>query len=182
MSNENNPWKTNKVETVYSNPWIEVAHHDVTNPAGNAGVYGTVSFLNRAVGIVPLAENGDTWLVGQYRFPLDEYHWEIPMGGAPKGELPQECALRELKEETGLSATKITHLGRFHLSNCITDEEGYLFVAQGLTEGATDMEETEVLTIKRLPFEEVFQMTQDGRITDVLSVLAVTKIRLAGIA
>ncbi|MGB0503235.1 MAG: DNA mismatch repair protein MutT, partial [Thalassolituus sp.] len=68
MSNENNPWKTNKVETVYSNPWIEVAHHDVTNPAGNAGVYGTVSFLNRAVGIVPLAENGDTWLVGQYRF------------------------------------------------------------------------------------------------------------------
>lgn len=182
MSNENSPWEINKVTKVYSNPWIEVRHHDVTNPAGSSGIYGTVSFLNRAVGVVPLAENGDTWLVGQYRFPLDEYHWEIPMGGAPKNESPQVCALRELKEETGLSAIKVTDLGRFHLSNCITDEEGYLFIAQGLTEGATEMEETEVLTVKRLPFEEAFQMSQDGRITDVLSVLALTKIRLAGIA
>lgn len=182
MSNEKSPWVINKATRMYANPWIEVTHHEVVNPAGNPGVYGTVSFLNRAVGIVPIADNGDTWLVGQYRFPLDEYHWEIPMGGAPKNEQPKDCALRELKEETGLTATEITELGRFHLSNCITDEEGFLFVARGLTEGATDMEETEVLKIRRLPFEEAFQMTQDGRITDVLSVLAMTKIRLAGLA
>lgn len=182
MSNENNPWKINNIKDVYANPWIEVKHYDVANPVGNPGIYGTVSFLNRAVGVVPIAENGDTWLVGQFRFPLNEYHWEIPMGGAPKGESPQACALRELKEETGLTATEVSNLGRFHLSNCITDEEGYLFVAQGLTEGETNMEETEVLSIRRLPFEEAFQMAQDGRITDVLSVLALTKIRLAGIA
>jgi len=181
-SNQENPWVVKGKEVRYSNPWIEVAHHDVTNPAGNPGVYGTVHFKNRAVGVVPLAENGDTWLVGQYRFPLGEFHWEIPMGGAPLDEVPEQCALRELEEEAGLIAERIQSLGTFHLSNCITDEVGYLFVAQGLTEGEQAWEETEVLTIKRLPFEEAFVMAQDGRITDVLSVLALTKIRLAGIA
>jgi len=181
-SHQENPWVVKGKEVRYSNPWIEVTHHDVTNPAGNPGVYGTVHFKNRAVGVVPLAENGDTWLVGQYRFPLGEFHWEIPMGGAPLDEAPEQCALRELEEEAGLIAERIQSLGKFHLSNCITDEAGYLFVAQGLKEGEQAWEETEVLTIKRLPFEEAFAMAQDGRITDVLSVLALTKIRLAGIA
>mgnify|MGYP000011722738 FL=1 len=179
---EENPWKTKSVTTAYENPWIKVEHHDVLNPAGNPGIYGTVSFKNRAVGVVPIADNGDTWLVGQYRFPLQEYHWEIPMGGAPKGESAENCALRELREESGLIAESLTPIGRVHLSNCITDEEGLLFVAKGLTEGPSDTEETEVLTVRRLPFEEAFQMAQDGRITDVLSVLALTRIRLAGIA
>lgn len=103
-------------------------------------------------------------------------------GGAPKGESAENCALRELREESGLIAESLTPIGRVHLSNCITDEEGLLFVAKGLTEGPSDTEETEVLTVRRLPFEEAFQMAQDGRITDVLSVLAITRIRLAGIA
>lgn len=179
---KDNPWKLNSVNTEYENPWIKVEHHEVTNPVGNPGIYGTVSFKNRAVGVVPLADNGDTWLVGQYRFPLGEYHWEIPMGGAPHSESPQECALRELQEETGLRAQTMQFLGRFHLSNCITDEEGFLFVASGLTEGESNTEDTEVLTIRRLPFEEAFQMAQNGEITDVLSVLALTKIRLQGLA
>lgn len=182
MSNEDNPWITRHAATVYENPWIKVTHHDVINPAGNPGIYGTVSFKNRAVGVVPLSENGDIWLVGQYRFPLQQYHWEIPMGGAPHGEDPAACALRELKEETGLTAETLTPMGRVHMSNCITDEEGFLFVAQGLTEGATEMEETEVLTIRRLPFEEAFRMVERGEITDVLSVLAMTRIRLLGLA
>ena len=182
MSNEDNPWKTVKVIEVYDNPWISVSHHDVINPAGNPGVYGTVQFKNKAIGVVPIAANGDTWLVGQYRFPLQEYHWEIPMGGGPEGESPETSAIRELKEETGLIADELTLLGRVHLSNCISNEEGYYYVATGLTEGETEMEETEVLTIKRLPFDEAFAMAQDGRITDVMSVLALTKIRMMGLA
>ncbi len=179
---EKNPWVVNDVSTEYENPWIRVDHHDVTNPAGNPGVYGTVHFKNRAVGVVPISDNGDTWLVGQYRFPLDEYHWEIPMGGAPVNESAEDCAIRELHEETGLQCTTLTLLSRVHLSNCITDEEGILFVATGLTEGVSEPEETEVLTIRRVPFEEAFQMSQDGRITDALSVLALTQIRLKGLA
>lgn len=181
MSTEN-PWKINSKQKVYSNPWIDVTHHEVTNPAGNPGIYGTVSFHNRAVGVVPIADNGDTWLVGQYRFPLDEYHWEIPMGGAPKGEDPAVCALRELREETGLRASAVRPLGRYHLSNCITDEEAFLFVASGLEEGDADTEETEVLVIRRLPFDEALTMAEDGRITDVLSVMALIRIRMLGIA
>lgn len=182
MSNVDNPWKTVKVTEVYDNPWISVRHHDVINPAGNPGVYGTVEFKNKAIGVVPIAENGDTWLVGQYRFPLQEYHWEIPMGGGPANESPEASALRELKEETGLIADELVCLGRIHMSNCISNEEGYYYLAHGLTEGETEMEETEVLTIKRLPFDEAFEMAQDGRITDAMSVLALTKIRLLGLA
>jgi len=182
MTHKKGPWTVKTADVVYENPWISVTHHDVLNPAGNPGLYGTVTFHNRAVAVVPLADNGDTWLVGQYRFPLDEYHWEVPMGGAPRNESPEACALRELKEETGLTATSLTSIGRVHMSNCISDEEGLMFVAQGLTEGETEMEETEVLTIRRLPFEEAWRMVEEGEITDALSVLALTRIRMKGLA
>ncbi|MDF1764494.1 MAG: NUDIX hydrolase [Oleibacter sp.] len=181
MSDQDNPWKTKKTIRQYENPWIQVDHHDVINAAGNPGVYGTVHFKNRAVGVLPIAANGDIWLVGQYRFPLQQYHWEIPMGGAPQGENAGECALRELREETGLRAKSLQAIGHVHLSNSITDEEGFLFVATDLDEGEPEMEETEVLTIKRLPFEEALAMVNDGRITDVLSVLAISRVRLLGI-
>ncbi|CCU71552.1 NUDIX domain-containing protein [Thalassolituus oleivorans] len=176
------PWQIISSKTYYQNPWIKIDEYQVINPAGNPGIYGTVSFKNRAVGVVPLAENGDTWLVGQYRFPLSQYHWEIPMGGCPLDEDPAACALRELKEETGLIASELMPCGHAHMSNCITNEEGFVFVARGLEQGETEMEETEVLTIRRLPFDEVFAMVMDGRITDALSVLAIQRIRLLGMA
>jgi 8-oxo-dGTP pyrophosphatase MutT (NUDIX family) len=183
MSEKKGPWTVNQKTLVYENPWIAVTHHDVTNPAGKPGLYGTVSFHNRAVAVVPLADNKDIWLVGQHRFPLDEYHWEVPMGGAPKNESAEACALRELKEETGLTAQRLTRLGhKLHLSNCISDEEGFIFVAEDLTEGETEMEDTEQLTIRRLPFEEAYQMVEQGQITDALSVLAILKMRLQGLA
>ena len=189
MSNEQtppdmtaNPWTTLKVTEAYDNPWIQVKHHDVLTPAGKPGLYGTVHFKNRAVGIVPLAANGDTWLVGQYRFPVNEYHWEIPMGGSPLDEAPETTALRELQEETGIHAETLVPLGRFMLSNCISDEEGFIYAATGLTEGEQSLDETEELALKRLPFDEVHAMAMDGRITDVLSVMAILKVRLLGLA
>lgn len=182
MADEHNPWTTVSVKEIYTNPWIRVHEHQVINPAGNPGIYGTVSFRNRAVGIVPLAENGDIWLVGQYRFPLQQYHWEIPMGGAPEGEYALDCAERELREETGLKAQSIELLAHVHTSNCITNEEGFVFIARGLTEVGAEPEETEVLTVRRLPFSEALQMTMDGRITDAISVIALQKMRLLGMA
>lgn len=177
-----NPWKLIHKETVYQNPWIKVEHHEVLNPAGKPGIYGTVGFKNRAIGVVPVADNGDTWLVGQYRYPLQQYHWEIPMGGAPDGESGSDCAARELKEETGLIANTITALCQLHLSNSITDEAAEVYVARDLSQGETEFEETEVISVRRLPFDDALKMALNGEITDAISVAALLRIRLEGIA
>jgi len=182
MNNEDNPWTTLATSLRYDNPWICVEQHEVLNPAGKPGIYGTVSFKNRAVGIVPLADNGDTWLVGQYRYPLQQYHWEIPMGGAPYDEEPQQCALRELREETGLQADVLEPLCHLHLSNSITNEEAFAFVARGLQQGDTEFEETEVIQVRRLPFSEALAMALRGDITDAISVAALQRVRLLGLA
>ena len=177
-----NPWKTLSTHTQYDNPWILVEEHHVINPAGNPGIYGTVSFKNRAIGILPLFDNGDTLIVGQYRYPLKQYSWEIPMGGAPAGEDNLQCAQRELKEETGYQATQWQMILHNHLSNSITQEEGFVYVAKGLQPGEMALEETEDISVKRLPFETVFQMAMTGEITDGLSVNGILKARLLGLA
>lgn len=176
------PWQTLSVEVKYDNPWIRVEEHQVINPAGNSGIYGTVSFKNRAVAIVPIFDNGDTLLVGQFRYPLQEYHWELPMGGAPGGESVLLCAQRELKEETGFSAGNWQQIMTMHLSNSITQEQGFVFVATELMAGEMELEETEDITVKRLPFEEVFQQVMSGEITDAMTVAAVMKVRLLDLA
>ena len=149
---QHSPWQTLTNRTVYENPWIKVVHNEVINPAGNEGIYGVVHFQNLAVGVIPLDNQMNTWLVGQYRYPLDVYSWEIPEGGCPIGSNPLEAAQRELKEETGITATDWTPLGQFHISNSVTDESGFLFVAQSLTFGQAAPEETEELAIRKVPF------------------------------
>lgn len=177
-----NPWKTLSTTTEYDNPWIKVEEHQVINPAGNPGIYGTVSFKNTAIGILPLLDNGDTLIVGQYRYPLKQYSWEIPMGGAPAGEDHLQSARRELKEETGYQAKQWQLILHNHLSNSITQEEGFVYVAKDLQAGEMELEETEDISVKRLPFEAVFQMAMNGEITDGLSVNGILKARLLGLA
>lgn len=177
-----NPWQTLSQEVKYDNPWIRVEEHQVINPAGGEGIYGTVSFKNRAVAIVALFENGDTLLVGQFRYPLQEYHWELPMGGAPIDESALDCAQRELKEETGFSAKKWQQILSMHLSNSITQEQGFTFIAEDLLAGEMSLEDTEDITLARLPFEEVFQKVMLGEITDAMTVASVMKVRLLGLA
>jgi len=172
---ENNPWKTIRKKFIYQNPWIKVEEHDVINPSGNEGIYGQVSFKNKALGIIPIDEEGYTWLVGQYRYTLDEYSWEIPMGGGPIGLDLLESAQRELREETGLSAGKWERIMRIHTSNSVTDEEGFVFLARELTHGETEFEDTEQLNIKRLPFSEALEMVMEGEITDAISVAGLLK-------
>lgn len=170
-----NPWKTQSVKTVYENPWIKLEEHQVITPAGKEGIYGKVHFKNRAMAIVPIDQDGNTWLVGQFRYTLDEYSWEIPMGGGPIDQDLLESAKRELKEETGLSASKWNELMKIHTSNSVTDEWGLIYLAEDLSEGETEFEDTEVLQIKKLPFQEALDMVMKGEITDSISVAGLLK-------
>ncbi|OEK03624.1 DNA mismatch repair protein MutT [Roseivirga sp. 4D4] len=170
MSENNNPWKTLRGELVYENQWIRLDEYQVINPSGGKGIYGKVSFYNKAIAIIPIDDEMNTWLVGQYRYTLNEYSWEIPMGGVPMNEDSKEGALRELEEETGLTAGSIEFLCKIHTSNSITDEVGAVYVARGLTEGETNFDETEDITVKKLPFKEAIDWVMDGKITDSLSV------------
>lgn len=171
-----NPWKQLSSRKVYENPWIEVIEDKVINPRGGEGIYGKVSFKNKAIGIIPVDEALNTWIVGQYRYTLDEYSWEIPMGGGDRNVDVLASARRELKEETGLTAKKWTNIMRIHTSNSVTDEEGFVFLAEDLTEGETEFDETEDLIIKKLKLEEAIRMVMDELITDAISIAGLLKV------
>lgn len=173
-----NSWKIEHEHIVYDNPWIKLHHFDVINPAGNPGIYGKVHFKNVAIGIVPLDEEGNTWLVGQYRFTLNSYSWEIPEGGGPLNEDPLNAAKRELLEETGLKADHWEEILRMYLSNSVTDEYSIIYIATGLTQHHAAPEETEQLTIKQIPFPVAAEMVSKGLITDAVSVAAILKVKL----
>jgi 8-oxo-dGTP pyrophosphatase MutT (NUDIX family) len=170
-----NPWQTVSTEVKYHNPWISVREDQVLNPGGGRGIYGVVTMKNKALGIVPIDAEGNTWLVGQYRYPLNEYSWEIPMGGGPVELDVLESAQRELREETGLLAARWTRIARLHTSNSVTDEEGFVYLAEDLTQGEVEPEETEDLRLWKLPLAEAIRMVMDDRITDAVSVAGLLK-------
>lgn len=177
-----NPWHTRGSREVYVNPWIRVREDHVIRADGQDGIYGVVEFQNHALGIVPVTDTGDTFLVGQWRYPLGLYSWEIPEGGGSLAVPPLDSARRELQEETGLTAARWTDLGLFHLSNSVTDEAGQIFLAQGLTEGQAEPEGDEVLTVRRLPLPEAYTMAMDGRITDGVSIIGLARaVRFLGL-
>jgi len=166
-----NPWTTLTKKEIYDNPWIRVEEHQVINPGGGKNIYGKVSFKNYALGIIPIDEENNTWLVGQYRYTLNEYSWEIPMGGGPLSHNIVTEAKRELLEETGLEAEKYTRILKIHTSNSVTDEVGFIFLAEGLNQKDSNPEETEVdLKVKKIPIIEALAMIQQGEITDSISV------------
>jgi 8-oxo-dGTP pyrophosphatase MutT (NUDIX family) len=165
-------WKKLSSKVIYDNPWMTVVEDRVINPSGGQNDYGHIRFKTRAVAIIPIDDAGNTWLVGQDRYTLGEYSWEVPMGGAPKGEDALAAAKRELKEETGLEAEHWTEILRLHTSNSITDEEGFAYVAKGLQRGETGFEETENIEVRKLPLTEAVAMAQNGEITDAISVAA----------
>jgi 8-oxo-dGTP pyrophosphatase MutT (NUDIX family) len=169
---EKRPWTTLSGEEKYDNRWIKVTEYQVINPSGGQGIYGKVHFKNKAIGIVPIDSDGNTWLVGQHRYTLDEFHWEIPEGGAPLSEQPLEAAQRELREETGLVAKRWQLLTRIHTSNSVTDEEGFIFLAEDLAQGENQLDETEAdLKVRKVPLAEAVAMVRRGEITDSMSMV-----------
>jgi 8-oxo-dGTP pyrophosphatase MutT (NUDIX family) len=161
---------------------MTVYHDEVTRPDGQPGIYGVVHFRNAASGIVVLDGEDRVLLVGQHRYTLDAYSWEIPEGGVPPGEDPVEGARRELREETGVQAAEWAELARYSLSNSLTDERGMLYLATGLTHGPADPEPTEDLAIRWVPFAEALAMTIDGRITDAISIIGIQRVALTRLA
>ena len=173
---QGNPWRQMSSKSIYENPWLKVEEDEVINPGGGNSCYGKILFKNIAIGIIPLDEDNNTWLVGQYRYVPDCYSWEIPMGGGPLNIDPLESAQRELQEETGLTAQHWEELMQLHTSNSVTDERGVVYIARGLTEGETAFEETEDLQIIKLPLSEAVQYVMSGEITDAISVAALLKL------
>ncbi len=170
-----NPWRTLESRIVYDNPWIRVREDDVIRPDGQPGIYGVVHYKNAAIGVLPIDDEGHTWLVGQYRYTLNAYSWEIPEGGGAEGEDSLEAAKRELREETGLEARVWRTLGVTHLSNSVSDERGIIFLATDLIQGEAEPEGTEKLELRRVKFDEALRMVLEGEITDSMSVVAILR-------
>jgi 8-oxo-dGTP pyrophosphatase MutT (NUDIX family) len=171
-------WKTKTSAIAYENPWLKVMHEEVVTPKGTDGIYGVVHFKNTAIGVVPIDDEGNTWLVKQSRYTLNQYTWEIPEGGCPQGEKPINAAKRELEEEVGLQANDWQQLMTMHLSNSVTDEFCVVFVARDLFAGTQELESTEDIEYKKLPLVDAIEMVKNSEITDAISVAALLRLAL----
>jgi len=172
-----NPWTTLSSTEIFENNWIKLTDHKVLTPAGTEGTYGAIHFKNRAVGVVPYAD-GFVWLVGQTRYVLNQYSWEIPEGGCPKNEDLEDCARRELREETGLEAEILKPILQMHLSNSVSDEWAIVYLATGLTQHDASPEPTEDISVEKVSIDEFYARVESGGITDSLSVAACYKLML----
>ena len=172
---DGNPWRVKSVATAFENPWFRVEEHDVVHPGGADGVYGVVRMRRVAVGVLPIDAEGMVHLVGQWRFPLGRYSWEMPEGGADPGEAAIDCARRELAEETGLRAGRLESILELDLSNSVSDERAVMFLATDLQEGEAAPEPTEVLRRRRAPFRDVLDRAVGGKIRDSMTVAALLR-------
>lgn len=170
------PWRRRSRRVVYDNPWLDVYHDEVDRPDGQPGIYGVIHFRNHAVAIVAIDGQDRVALVGQWRYTLDAYSWELPEGGVPPGESPLAGAQRELQEETGLGAGRWREVARIAVSNSVTDELGTIFLATDLVEGPASPDGTEQLTVQWLPFDAALALIDSGRITDLLSIAALERV------
>jgi 8-oxo-dGTP pyrophosphatase MutT (NUDIX family) len=178
VANRIGPWTRRSRTVAYENAWITIWHDDVARPDGSPGIYGVVHFANLAVGVVVLDDQDRILLVGQHRYTLDSYSWELPEGGVPARESALDGARRELREETGVEADDWREIARFHLSNSISDEAGVLFAARATSHGVASPEPSEDLAIRWLPFAEALEMTADGRITDAMTIIGLQRVAL----
>ena len=176
MDKNKNPWKTLEAKEIYNNPWIKVVENKVINPSGGDGIYGVVHYKNTAIAIIPIDQEGNTYLIGQYRYTMNSFEWEIPMGGGIKSDDPLEAAKRELLEETGIVAKQWTNILETQVSNSVSDEVSITYLAQHLEFLDAIPEETEELYVKKLPIKDAVKMALNGEIRDVISIASLLKL------
>ncbi|MGN6208039.1 NUDIX domain-containing protein [Asticcacaulis sp.] len=169
-------WRSVTSETIFQNPWIRVESHDVIAPTGNTAHYGLVKFANRAIAVLPLHDDGTVSLVGQARFAVNAYSWELPEGGGPHDEDPRQAAIRELREETGLVAADLREILSFDMSNSVTNEVAVCFLATGLSQSDTAPDETEAFEYARVPFKALLEAVIKGQVRDGLTVVSVLRV------
>ncbi len=169
-------WREVTSQTVFQNPWIKVESHDVTAPTGRPAHYGLVKFANRAIAVLPLHDDGTVSLVGQARFAVNAYSWELPEGGGPLDEDPRDAAIRELREETGLVAENLCEILSFDMSNSVTDEAAICFLATGLSQSDRAPDETEAFEYARVPFKIVLEAVTNGQVRDGLTVVSILRV------
>jgi 8-oxo-dGTP pyrophosphatase MutT (NUDIX family) len=172
---DQNPWKFLTAKAAFENPWLKLVEQEVIDPAGQQRIYGIVRFKKLAVGVLPITDEGQVHLVGQWRVPLGRYSWEMPEGGCEAGEDPPDCARRELEEEAGVRALRLEPIVKMDLSNSVTDEQAICYLATGLSPGAHAPEPVEVLRNRLVPFREVLADVAAGRITDAMTVATVLR-------
>ncbi len=173
---EHNPWRTTDSRLIYKNPWITVREDQVIRPDGTSGIYGVVE-TKIAVGVAAVTPAHELYLVGQFRYPHQCYSWELIEGGVEHGENPLAGIQRELQEEAGLRANRWSPLGsEIHLSNCISSEIALLYLAQDLTPVPNNPDATEVLTVRKVPFQVALKMVQQGEIRDAMSIIGIHRL------
>ena len=164
-------WKILSQKVDYENPFMRVLKYDVVRSNGLRKPYYVLDRKTDFSIIIPLEENNTTYLVGQYRFPVDYFSWEFPMG-AVVGKTPLQMAKQELKEETGLTAKTWKLLGWFHAANGHTNQKGFVFLARDLKEGEPHPEEGEIVTSKKVSLKKVGSLIKKGVIKDAQTIAA----------
>jgi 8-oxo-dGTP pyrophosphatase MutT (NUDIX family) len=173
LSSRLNPWKTLTSRIAYENAWMRVREDAVLRPDGQEGIYSVVE-LRPSVGVVALNAAQEIVLVGQWRYPLGRYSWEIPRGGSTAGETdPEAVAKRELREEAGVEASHWQKLGAVDVNNGITSDVEHLFLATGLACGESHQDPEEQIEVRWTPFDEAVRMALGGEISEVCSVAAI---------
>lgn len=157
---------------IYQNRWITVREDVAELPDGRSTIYGVVECAE-CVGILPFLDADTVLLVGQYRYVARAFYWEMPTGGNHPGETSEEAAQRELAEEAGYRAERLTKLCDFHTSKSILREVAHLYVAEDLTPAAAAPDGTEFIERRAFPFAEVLRMVERGEIKDSMTVVAV---------
>jgi ADP-ribose pyrophosphatase len=166
------PWKTLATKAIYRNRWLALREDLVEMPDGRTTIYGVVS-CGDCVGILPFVDPDTVLLIRQYRYVAGRPTWEMPTGGVHAGESLEEAAQRELGEETGYRAERLTRVSTYHTSKSVMDETAHLYLAEGLTRLPLPPDDTEFIEVRPFPFQEALRLVLSGEVLDSMTIIAV---------
>jgi 8-oxo-dGTP pyrophosphatase MutT (NUDIX family) len=164
-------------EIKYQNPWITVREDKVLHPNGQAGIFGVVNY-GSGVAILPIDDDGNVYLVREYKYALGDWSLEVAAGGIEPNEPPETAARRELKEELGIVAGKWTYLGSVHPITTIIEHVQHQFLARNLSFGAAELEETEQIELVKMPIEDTYELIKTGKIVNGAAIALILRAML----